>query len=67
MLQQREAQRLQHADHPARMFAVGQGRLIRDQRQQAVQLHRIDAQPGGKAPEYAGAIIPRQMFGQRCI
>ena len=47
------------------MLAVGQRRFVGDQRQQAVQLERVDPQPRGEAAEHAGAIVLGQIFGER--
>ena len=65
VLEQRDAQRVQHAQHPPGQLPVGQGGFIGQQIEQAVQLHRIHAQAGGEAAIDPGAIIAGQVLGQR--
>ena len=42
MLDQRQPNRLQHAQPPPHIFAVVERSLVGDQRQQPMQLHRVD-------------------------
>ncbi len=64
MLEQRQPQRLQHAEQPPGVLAPVLRGLIRDQGQQPVQFERVNPQAARHPPEHPGAVIGGQVFGQ---
>ena len=64
-MHQRQPQRVERAQRTPRLLARGTILLIGNAREQAVKLHRVDAQPRGEAAEDPVPVVGLEIFGQR--